>query len=180
MLKRLSVAAAQGPAPVDLIPLLQHRRHFPHLVLAFSVDGRGPVRRVACMEDVECYGLNIALSSQARITKDVASGKITSVTYTRVHGSGGEVQVVLKPELSEVYDGKVWRGMAAWRIREMESRYYHSIEMGRLKGGWYDFDVDVRLDFDGITPSQWAAKAASDRAGRMKRHNLYFLRCINP
>jgi len=175
-----SLVAPQSPPPVDLVPLLLYRRQFSYLVLAFVADRCESCRHVAGMEEAECYGLNIALSSHTRIAKDVARGKIISATYRRVPGSGGQVQVVIKPELSEVYAGRVWRGMAALRIQEIESRYYQSIPLGRNKGGWYDFDVDVRLDLDGITPSQWAAKTASDRATRPKKHNMYFLRCINP
>lgn len=175
-----SLVAPQSPPPVDLVPLLLYRRQFSHLVLAFVVDRCESCQHVANKEEAECYGLNIALSSHTRIAKDVACGKIISATYTRVPGSGGQIQVVIRPELSEVYAGQVWRGMAASRMREIESRYYQSIPLGRNKGGWYDFDVDVRLDLNGITPSQWAAKTASDRATRPKKHNMYFLRCINP
>lgn len=180
MLKRLNLLAPHNPPPMDLVPLVHYRKQFPYLVVAFVVDDRGPVQSVSYVEDVECYGLNVALSSHTRISKDVASGKITSATYERTPGRGGELQVTFKPDLTEVYSGQIRRGMAAWRTSEIESRYYQSIGLGRTQGGWHDFDVNVRLDFDGVTPSQWAEKAASDRAERAKKHNMYFLRCIDP
>lgn len=117
---------------------------------------------------------------QHRILSGLRQGWIKSITLERFGSewadeTGVWIQIVLRPELDIL-----WRNMAKWRIEHLQEKYL--CWLGLSDPSYYALNIGINIGLDDVTHAQWAAKAARERAerraGRPKKHNLYFLRCI--
>lgn len=150
--------------------------------------------------NIQCFGLHIPSDTYNRIEyylsttmiapfniryhhrllSEIKRGRITSVKlqwYPGRTSTSTSTKIAVKPGLD-----LVWQDMARRRLWYLQYCYKRWLGFD-CHPGYYAVDVHVRSDLNSVSHAEWAEKTAEERAerraGRLKNHNMNFLRCID-